>query len=210
MRNLYEVLGVSEGASPDEIRRAYRRLVRRCHPDVAGERAAGAFREVHEAYDTLGDEARRREYDGELARRRHVRVRRVEPEIEWRPDEIAVDFPSVSSLMSRIGEAFLGTDEFSLPLSAEVLVSAREAYYGVKVPLDVPVRRTCPLCGGRGETWMEPCARCAGTGEALFQHRVTVSVPAGVPDGARFRFSVGTPSAPPTHIEVRVAIRSHV
>ena len=64
-RDLYEVLGISSGASQEEIKRAFRRLARRFHPDVAGDNQASntAFIEVSEAYEVLGNEASRKEYD---------------------------------------------------------------------------------------------------------------------------------------------------
>jgi DnaJ-class molecular chaperone len=92
-------------------------------------------------------------------------------------------------------------------LLAEVKLSARQAYTGASVPLDVPLRATCALCGGRGETWTEACRACDGSGESLVRHQVTLSVPARVPDGSCFRFSITAPQALPTHIEIRVAIR---
>ena len=69
-------------------------------------------------------------------------------------------------------------------MRAEVSLSQREACDGHVVPLDVRCARTCPYCGGRGETWTEPCGLCRGTGESLVHHVVRVTVPAGVADGA--------------------------
>ncbi len=63
-RDFYEVLGVSRGASADDIRSAYRRLARKFHPDVNKDpEAATRFAEVTEAYDVLSDEKKRKEYD---------------------------------------------------------------------------------------------------------------------------------------------------
>ena len=60
----YEVLGIPVGSSEEEIRQAYRRLVKAAHPDVAGD--AARFRRVTEAYDVLTDPAQRADYDRSL------------------------------------------------------------------------------------------------------------------------------------------------
>src|SRR5438105_13845997 len=60
-RDYYEVLGVSKGASADEIKKAYRRLAVQYHPDRGGEEAK--FREVNEAYEVLKDDSKRKRYD---------------------------------------------------------------------------------------------------------------------------------------------------
>jgi len=207
MRTYYQILGVSEDARPDEIKHAYRRLVRQLHPDLTGSDTASPLRQVIQAYETLSDEQRRRSYDQDLATRR----RPPAPELNhraWFADEIAIDFPSISEVANRIRDAFLGADETAdESLSAEILLSRREAFDGVTVPLEVPVRSTCPLCGGRGESWMEPCRGCAGTGAWHLPHRVRLSVPAGVADGTRFHFTITAPHTTPTHVEVRVAVR---
>ena len=123
-------------------------------------------------------------------------------------DEIAIDFPSVGRVVERMREAFLGEGEAGDVLRADVLLSQREAFDGLIVPLTVPIPVTCPHCGGRGETWTEPCHLCSGTGHSLCHHPVRVSVPPGVADGACFRFRIKSPDASSVRVEVRVAIRS--
>jgi hypothetical protein len=123
----------------------------------------------------------------------------------WCADEVAIDFPSIPPAVEHLRSAF-ADDAPEAPLQAELRLSPREAFDGVTVPLDVPVRSACPLCGGRGESWMERCRGCAGTGESLFHHRVRLALPAGVLDGARFRFRLTSPLALPTRVEVLVAI----
>ncbi|HEX3703806.1 MAG TPA: hypothetical protein VHU82_10770 [Vicinamibacterales bacterium] len=123
-------------------------------------------------------------------------------------DEIAIDFPSVGHVVERMRHAFLGEADDDAPLEAEVSVSSREASGGLVIPIAVPVRGTCPACGGRGEIWTERCDACRGSGDALFQHPVRLMLPAGVADGARFRFRVRSPHAPSVRVEVRVAVRS--
>ena len=65
-KDYYGVLGVSRNASQKEIKKAYYQHAKRCHPDVAKDdpKAAKKFQEVSEAYEVLGDEDRRRNYDG--------------------------------------------------------------------------------------------------------------------------------------------------
>jgi hypothetical protein len=121
-------------------------------------------------------------------------------------DEVVIDFPSVAPAVEKMRSAFVEGDHGRL-LSARISLSTRQASDGVTVPLDVPVRTTCRTCGGRGETWSEPCAPCRSTGTEVLRHHVKVCVPAGVIDGACFRFSVAPRHDPPTRIELRVAVR---
>jgi DnaJ-class molecular chaperone len=197
MRDYYDVLGVSPDAGAAEIKRAYRQLARRYHPDISGDDRGAAFLEVSRAYEVLRDPDRRRSYDGRLLS--CVKT-------EWLADEVAIDFPSVASVLDRMRDSFFG-DSREPFLSAEVVVSPQEAFWGVLVPLHVPLRRTCPRCGGRGEVWEEWCSGCRGAGEIPAEHKMRLRVPAGVREGATFRFSVAPQGAPQTFVEVRITIR---
>ena len=123
-------------------------------------------------------------------------------------DEIAIDFPSVGRVVERMRDAFLGQSVDADLLRADVSLSQREAFAGLVVSVNVPVRVTCPHCGGRGESWTECCTLCRGTGESRLHHPVRVTVPPRVADGARFRFRIKSPGASPVRVELRVAIRS--
>ena len=197
MRDYYDVLGVSPGAGADEIKRAYRQLARRYHPDISGDDRGTAFLEVARAYDVLRDPERRRSYDARLIGRERA---------DWMEDEVAIDFPSIASVLDRMRESFFAGSR-GASLSAELVLTPQEAFWGALVPLDVPLRRTCPRCGGRGEVWNDWCAACAGVGEVSARHAMRLRVPAGVLDGARFRFTVAPPAAPPTSVELRITIR---
>jgi DnaJ-class molecular chaperone len=78
----YVVLGVQRGASPDEIRAAYRRAARASHPDLHPEdvTAHDRFMQVQKAYEVLGDPARRAAYDTPPVRRATDRVRHYDPD----------------------------------------------------------------------------------------------------------------------------------
>ena len=131
-------------------------------------------------------------------------------------DEIAIDFPSVALAVERMRDAFLGerpgndVSKVDAVLRREVLVSRREAWDGLVVPVDVPIRGLCRHCGGHGGTWSGPCVDCHGTGVWLQHHPVRVTLPPGVADGARIRFRVSSPGADSVRVEIRIAITNRV
>jgi hypothetical protein len=120
-------------------------------------------------------------------------------------DEIAIDFPSMRGPISRMRAGF-GDAVDEAPMVARVTLSPRQAHAGTRVPLDLPLRRPCDQCGGRGGTWQLACTPCRGTGYATERYPLTVTVPAGVSDGARFAFSVTHPRGLRAQVEVRVAV----
>jgi molecular chaperone DnaJ len=197
MRDYYQVLGVAPDAGAEEIKRAYRQLARRYHPDISGDDRTAAFLEIARAYEVLADPGRRRTYDAAL---------RPVGRGDWMADEVAIDFPSVSSVLDGMRHSFFG-ELTPVRLAAEVELTPEEAFWGALVPFQIPLRGTCPECGGRGEAWEEWCAACAGTGEIVEDHPLRLRIPAGVRPGARFRFSVMPPGALPTTVEVRIAVR---
>jgi len=121
-------------------------------------------------------------------------------------DEIAIDFPSVDRLVSRVRDRFLGLPPEADLITVHVRVSPSEAHRGARVPLHVPLRDLCSHCGGRGEVWSESCPGCHGAGHRIQRYPVRVWVPAGVTDGTRFRLRVSSPAAQPRHVEVSVTV----
>lgn len=198
MRDYYDVLGVTADAGAEEIKRAYRQLARRYHPDISGDDRGAAFLEVARAYEVLRQPERRRSYDAAL--------RDSAPRVDWLLDEIAIDFPSVSSVLDGMRHSFFG-EMPCVSLSADVELTPQEAFWGTVVPLHIPLRAICSTCGGRGEVWQDWCAPCAGSGEIVAEHPLRLRVPAGVREGARFRFTVMPAGAAPTMVEVRISLR---
>ncbi len=123
----------------------------------------------------------------------------------WFADEVIIDFPSVAPAVDRMRRAFL-VDERPRALGASIEISVREALSGATLPLNVPVQCTCSHCGGRGESWTVTCERCGGCGFELLRHAVQVTIPAGVRDGARFRFTVTPRHNRSTRIELRIVV----
>ena len=198
MRDYYDVLGVAPDAGADEIKRAYRQLARRYHPDISGDDRAAAFLEVARAYEVLADPKRRLKYDTTLQERLGRR--------DWFADEVAIDFPSVSSVLDGMRHSFFGGLR-SARLAAEIELSPHEAFRGALVPLQIPLRATCADCGGRGEVWDEWCAACGGSGEVAADYPLRLRIPAGVQSGSRYHFSVMPAGMAPAMVELRIFVR---
>ena len=192
MRDYFHVLGVAPNARAEEIQRACRQLARRYHPDISGEDPADVRLETV-AWAPGPAVAEARAVDAADAGGRF-------------DDEIAIDFPSIDGALDWMRAAFFGRLDAAPLVTAEVSLSPHEAFFGAVVPLRVPVRAVCRACGGRGESWREPCPACAGTGQVLGLYDLGLEVPAGVTEGATVRIGVTAPAAPTTLVDVRIVI----
>ena len=155
----YEILGVERGASDADIKRAYRRLAQRWHPDVNQEPdAAVKFKEINEAYQVLSDPERRQRYDlfGTVG-------------AEGGPGgfggfaDIFDAFFGAAAAGTRRGRPAAGSD-----LRYDLRITFEEAILGTQKAVEFPVLTRCDTCGGNGaKPGTEPitCPQCNGRGE---------------------------------------------
>jgi molecular chaperone DnaJ len=187
-KDYYRILGVSRDASVDAIKRAYRRLAKQFHPDVAMEAAPEEFRDVQTAYETLADAERRRRYDESL-----VRVENKYSPLSWS----FVRSPAAGDLRRPVRPG---------SLSGEILLTPKEAAAGGVLPLDVPLLTTCPSCEGTGG-FVFDCPRCDGEGKVERRFPVPVRIPPGVREGTVFQVAVDEPGV--LSVLLTVHIRPH-
>ncbi|MCS6797928.1 MAG: molecular chaperone DnaJ [Myxococcota bacterium] len=165
-RDYYEVLGVPRDASPEAIKRAYRALARKLHPDAnpGDPSAEERFKEASEAYAVLSDPERRRRYDqlGHAA---------FSPEA----DGVPVDFASMRDLLEGLFADVFGTRPRA-PQGEDIEIALRvrfeEAALGCEKPLRYERDAPCERCEGSGaEPGSEtpPCAACGGRGVVRYQ-----------------------------------------
>jgi molecular chaperone DnaJ len=195
--DLYKVLEVSKEASQDEIRRSYRRLARKFHPDAnpGDKQAEERFKEIQHAYEILSKPEKRREYDEgprTFFGSQNAGQRRAG----------TADFEDISDLLGgfgNLGDIFgrtTSTTQRSPAKGENITVNVRlnfkDALNGVTTRVGVPVEeacgecrgtgaapgtapRTCPECGGRGMQSRDqgffalstPCSRCGGEGRII-------------------------------------------
>jgi molecular chaperone DnaJ len=172
----YDTLGIERKARPAEIKRAYRRLARRYHPDInpGDRRAEDRFKKVNEAYEILGDPQRRRAYDRELDSGGAFGA--SAPSDPGFAPEPWFDSGDPSAFASFFSEFFHPRateavsphaprrgDDVTRPLS----VGFFDALRGFVAPLDVDAESPCGRCRGSGRVPAadrRPCPDCAGAG----------------------------------------------
>ncbi|MGB5626541.1 MAG: molecular chaperone DnaJ [Woeseiaceae bacterium] len=172
-RDYYEVLGLSKSASADEIKKAYRRLAMKHHPDrnTDGDGSEARFKEAKEAYEVLKDEEKRSAYD----RFGHDGVRGAAGGAggfgaEGFGDIFGDVFGDIFGGAGRRGggpQVFRGAD-----LGYELKLELEEAVAGDDVKIDVPTQVSCETCKGSGaKKGSEPvqCTTCGGVGQVRMQ-----------------------------------------
>ena len=176
----YKTLGVDKKATPDEIKKAYRKLARQYHPDrnPGNKDAEARFKEISQAHDVLGDPEKRKQYDsgsGPFATG-------AGPGGGFGGfGNFDFDASSMGDILSNLfGGAGPGAGtragrggrqrarpERGADLEAQVSISFDQAVSGAQVPLQVPMQATCDTCHGTGAkpgTTPTVCPRCEGRG----------------------------------------------
>ncbi len=175
----YAILGVDKKASDKEIKKAYRRLARKYHPDLnpGNKQAEEQFRKINEAYEVLSDPEKRREYDvyGPAVFRRRPRPPGSSPFRSWDSDFFSIPFEEILS-------QFFGTSKRRTRATSEqagedlvyrVNIDFKDAFTGVDTIVEYERWVTCILCGGLGEDPSSPariCNACEGSGQIYLQY----------------------------------------
>ncbi|HKY23066.1 MAG TPA: J domain-containing protein [Vicinamibacterales bacterium] len=169
--DLYDLLGLARGATLIEIKRSYKRLARKYHPDInPGDHAAEArFKEITRAYETLSDPERRLRYDaGALSSMSGA----VSFEFEGFDFSGTVSPRDATTFGDLFAEIFThrrdprAESERGADLHATVALSFEEAIRGTQRQITLTRRDTCHSCRGSGELNIAEarCQRCQGTG----------------------------------------------
>lgn len=180
-KDYYETLGVAKSASQDEIKKAFRSLARKYHPDTNPENkeeAEAKFKEISEAYEVLSDEGKRRMYD----QTGRVEFGQGRSNFSWEDFSHFNDFSDLGDIFSRIfggnfgfggggaGDSFFsgfrGREE-NLDLATNLRVSLEDIFYGKSKTIKYRRNDKCSTCKGSGskDGKLISCSACNGSGQ---------------------------------------------
>ena len=172
-KDYYETLGVERDVSQDDLKKAFRQLARKYHPDLnkGSKESEEKFKEINEAYQVLSDPRKKDEYD-------NVGHAAFSP-----GDTSGYKPPSYDDLFRDFGlgdifDAFYaGPDRAQSTAGAdlwyEIEISLTDAFYGTKNTVEVPHMYECGTCHGSGAQpgFIRTCTRCGGSGELMYVQR---------------------------------------
>ena len=216
-RDYYEVLGVNKSTPKEDLKKAYRKLAMKYHPDrnPDDEAASEKFKELSEAYEILSDDQKRQAYDQFGHDGVNPSFSNAQGAAEGFSDIFGDIFSDIFGGSSRAGgsRSRRGAD-----LSYSVEVSLEDAVKGTSINLDIPssercsgdwhqcshcngtgvvrmqqgffsMQQTCPHCRGEGEIHDSNCSICGGAGFIKKNKTLAVKIPEGVDTGDRIRLS---------------------
>lgn len=167
-RDYYEILGVKRDAEENDIRKAYRKLAHKYHPDKTGgdKQAEEVLKEINEAYDVLKNKDKRAKYD------------RFGAEGSFFSGNTGFDMGDSGSPFDDVFDAFFGgtsrgrgSAQMATPgndLEYRISITLRDAAFGVKKDIHFPRKEHCGECRGTGAakgSKLETCSQCGGAGQ---------------------------------------------
>jgi len=232
-KDYYKVLGVDRGATEKEIKKAYRRLARKHHPDVnPGDASAEEkFKEVSQAYEVLSDPEKRKKYDQFGEQWQYAeQFTRAGSGFRWDSGEggtATFDFGGsglggqggiFGDIMGDLGGRRSGLRSSRRPRAGEnvdypIEVTLEEAFHGTIRHLEIQNASDCSRCAGRGIRGGKVCLACNGSGRVAQPRRLEVKIPRGVKMGSRVRLAAeggeGHAGGPRGDLYLVVSIKTH-
>lgn len=213
VKDYYIALGIGRGANIHQIKKAYREIAKKYHPDTTHSEDSQRFREVKEAYETLSDEGARRRHDAQLGEQdASVPIETVAGRLRRRRESLSALKPFQSSadeFFEGLVPGFFHKERYRPPrkdLYYEVILSPREALQGGLFPIRVPVLETCPHCEATGFRDLFYCPECDGRGHRYAERELSVSIPPRTVHGTEAVLSLEDIGLPDVNLFLRIQI----
>ncbi len=224
-KDYYEVLGVSKTVAAGDIKKAYRKLARKHHPDVnPGDKSAEEkFKEINEAYEVLSVPENRERYDQlgsnwKAGADFNPSAGRENAGVQFDGSGDAYDGGFSDFFESLFGNrhgarAGAGFQMRGRDVEAEIALTLEESHRGGTRSINFSATESCADCGGSGSKEGKTCPTCHGTGSIRRPKSLDVTIPTGIRQGSVIRLAgqgePGMNSASAGDLFLRVDIRPH-
>jgi DnaJ-class molecular chaperone len=216
-KNYFKILGVDESADDEQIRRAYKHLVLKHHPDRGTQADPERFLDVQEAYAVLCHPEKRKRYLKKLQRQRMRTIRPAHhhPHITINhPETIIIGdrsrYGSSTTFDTMLESLFNGGLDDVYGPSAPVLdveLTQEEADKGARIPFDAPVDIPCAHCGGSGGSWFYPCSTCAGKGILKAIRAIELDISPGIETDTSLTLDLGIGRGANRYLRIFIHVR---
>jgi molecular chaperone DnaJ len=230
-RDYYETLGVQRSATTDDIRKAYRKLARKYHPDInPGDKGAEEkFKEISVAHEVLGDADKRKLYDefGEQGLSAGFDPEKARAYQQWQQQSAQTGGSfrfedgdlgdlfgfGLGDLFGQRGTGRRNARSRGEDLEARMDIDFLDAVKGFQTALSVQRPVVCDRCGGTGKVSDKPCTVCRGSGRVMRAETVRVNSPPGAETGTRIRIpgkgASGIRGGPSGDLYITPTVRQH-
>ena len=176
-KDYYKILGVSKGASQEEIKKAFRQLARKYHPDVnqGNKEAEERFKEINEAFQVLGNPQKKAQYDQYGSSAFSAEDITGFRSQRFNFDDLFRDFGfgDIFDIFNHGRRREYEDYEEGADLRYDLEITLEEAFSGIKKTIEIPIHEICKKCKGLGaeEKYLKECDKCHGTGEIRMARR---------------------------------------
>ncbi len=203
-KDYYNILGVTESNTIEEIKLAYRKLARRWHPDVAGnsDEVMMKFKDINEAYDILSDKIKKEEYDkirsfysySSKNKKQQTYSKQTKQSKSQTKENKYFSFDWENFIPKNYkynfnDKNFQNTAKKGRDLNTDIEITVFEAVTGTIKVINLLQTKTCPKCMGRKSANGNVCKNCSGKGEVREYKKFRINIPAGINNGSKIRLS---------------------
>ncbi len=198
MENCYKILNIPENANLDEIKSAYKKLVRKYHPDINKEEGAEeTFKKINMAFEILSDDIKRLQHDtlhGIIASARNEKKEEnTKTQEEEKPKPKAQrETKKDESFLEKIlkNKKYKKAEDFKVDgdnINTIVEITGKEAIQGITKKINILHSEPCPKCEGRKFANGSKCTHCGGSGEKSIHKKITITIPKNVKSGSKIK-----------------------
>lgn len=203
MENCYNILNIEADATLEEIKSAYKKLVRKYHPDINKDLGAEEiFKKINMAFEILSDDVKRLQHDtlhGIIANTRHEKKRenkesrgekaqKTAPKREEKKEQTKHEEGFFEKILKN--KKYKKAEDFKVDgenINTIVEITGKEAADGITKKINILHSEPCPKCEGRKFANGSKCTHCGGTGEKSIHKKITITIPKNVKSGSKIK-----------------------